>query len=510
MNHFNKFKQHLAIQTFLAIILPGITTVGSYITLREYLELEWLISAAATTVVLIISTGLAHFGLFKTSIQPLQMIWQAIWHVSPDKSDVPPPNLQSIKTGRELVSAVVQQVYELASSAPELKPDTQTPNPVASDQILESLPLAVLVLDKEWKVAKLNEAACSYLEKKREDIIGKGVNDTLHMSFSNEDTLDTWLKDSSENRATATHTWEHVKLNIDGKKSKSFDLAASYSKDNTAGNEVALVLFEKSKTYTVQEQATSYVAMAVHELRTPLTMLRGYIELFEDELGEQLSPEHKEFMRKMSVAAQNLTAFVSNILNVARIDEDQFVLKLHEADWSEVLKEITESLEIRAQVKGKRLHLEIAPDLPAVGIDKISMHEVLNNLVDNAIKYSGQNPDIFIKAQLGDDGKIETTVTDQGDGIPQNVISGLFTKFYRSHRSKSAVGGSGLGLYLVKTIVTAHGGNVWVKSKEGEGSSFGFSIQAYKDVGSADKSGGQDGIERQASGWIKNHSLYRR
>ncbi len=514
MNHFNRFKQNLAIQTMLAIVLPGAVGIAALIIAREQLGFELVPATIIAGSVFIISASLAQYRLFKTSIKPLEMIWQAVWHVSPDKSSVPPPNLQTIKVGRELVSAIVGQVYDLASSAPIVRSDAAAPVAEAtsspSPKLVELLPLPVLVLDKNWNIACINDVACTYLGRKRDDVMNKGINDVLHMSFQGEDTFDAWLKSSSENRAIDTRSWEQVKLATTDGENKKFDLAASYSKDNSEGHEVVLVLFDKSKAYNVQEQATSYVAMAVHELRTPLTMLRGYIELFEDELGDQLSPEHQEFMRKMSVAAQNLAAFVSNILNVARIDEDQFVLSLHEADWKEVLTEIVQSLELRAQVKGKRIHLEVADELPKVGIDKISMYEVVNNLVDNAIKYSGQSPDITIKAAVGKEGLIETTVTDHGAGMPQNVLSGLFTKFYRSHRSKNAVSGSGLGLYLVKTIVTAHGGNVWVQSKEGEGSTFGFSIVPFDQIDDKDKTSGSDGIERQASGWIKNHSLYRR
>src|SRR5690606_996615 len=99
--------------------------------------------------------------------------------------------------------------------------------------------------------------------------------------------------------------------------------------------------------------------------------------------------------RKMSASAQNLTAFVNNILNVARIDEDAFPLTLHETDWGKVLSDIIESLRVRAEVRGKHLNLIIAADLPKVGIDKISMYEVVTNLVENAIKYSGQSPEII-------------------------------------------------------------------------------------------------------------------
>src|SRR5690606_22088678 len=188
--------------------------------------------------------------------------------------------------------------------------------------------------------------------------------------------------------------------------------------------------------------------------------------------------------------------------------ENALVLKLQEADWKETLTEIVKDLELRAQVRNKRLTTEIADGLPAVAIDKISISEVIGNLVENAIKYSGPSPDIIVRASIGKDNLVETTVEDHGVGIPDSVIGGLFTRYYRSHRSKNAVPGTGLGLYLVKSIVNAHGGNVWVNSREGEGSRFSFTLQTWDSIKDQDK--GPDGLERQAGGWIKNHSMYRR
>lgn len=511
MNHFHKFKQHLAIQTFLAVVLPGALGIATLYVTREILSYNIVVAGSITGIVFVSTATLSQYILFHTSIKPLEMIWSAVWHVSPEKSTGPPPNIETVKAGREFVSAILSQVYELASSQTLIGSDskealTQT---MPKSGLVDIMPVPMFALDKDWNIIYVNEAACTYLEQDRKEILNKGLKNILDLSFKEEMGLETWLQTSSEKRATDTHTWEYVKLRKDGKTIKKFDLAASYSKNSSDGHEALLVLFDKSNSYQVQEQATSYVAIAVHELRTPLTMLRGYIELFEDELSSQLSPEHQEFMRKMNVAGQNLAAFVSNILNIARIDEDQFELTLHEADWNIVLHEIVQGLELRAQVKGKRIHLEVDENLPTVGIDKISMYEVMNNLVDNAIKYSGQSPDITIAAHLDKEGTITTTVQDKGAGMPQNVLSGLFTKFYRSHRSKTAVSGSGLGLYLVKAMITAHGGNVWVQSKEGEGSTFGFTLQPYSEVSDKNKPSAQNGIEHRAGGWIKNHSLYR-
>jgi signal transduction histidine kinase len=165
-------------------------------------------------------------------------------------------------------------------------------------------------------------------------------------------------------------------------------------------------------------------------------------------------------------------------------------------------------LQLRARVHNIELELTVAENLPQVAVDRISMHEVINNLIDNAIKYSGASKRIVINSQANSQGLIETSIQDFGIGIPESVINQLFQKYHRSHRSSTQISGTGLGLYLCKALVSAHGGNIWVRSKEGQGSIFTFTIIPYDQI-SKEQAAGEDGIIRGAHGWIKNHSLYR-
>jgi len=105
---------------------------------------------------------------------------------------------------------------------------------------------------------------------------------------------------------------------------------------------------------------------------------------------------------------------------------------------------------------------------------------------------------------------IETSVQDFGLGITTSIMPNLFTKFYRDHRNRAQIGGTGLGLYLSKAIIDAHGGSIWVRSKPGEGSTFGFTLVPYAQLTEESKRSGNNEIVRGAHGWIKNHSLYRR
>ena len=152
----------------------------------------------------------------------------------------------------------------------------------------------------------------------------------------------------------------------------------------------------------------------------------------------------------------------------------------------------------------------IEPNLPTVGVDRLSIYEVMNNLIDNAIKYSADSKNIKVDAHMSKEGYVETTIQDFGVGISPSIMPNLFTKFYRDHRNRSQIGGNGLGLYLCKAIINAHGGNIWVRSKIGQGSTFGFSVQPYAQLAAEIKNSDNKEIVRGAHGWIKNHSLYRR
>ncbi len=442
-------------------------------------------------------------------ISPVQALWQLIINISPN-GNLPPPNIDALKIGRELVADLSTQVLQLTAST-----EKSAANPANGDLnrnfIANNLPLPLFILDDQEAVVFANNHAGDYIGINPKDIIGKNFYMVMDMSFPSEQTLDKWLKQVKDTSATASSSWERVRLNVlDNHPTRLFDLAAYYNKDNPDKQETILVVFDHTKQYSQDDQAINFVALSVHELRTPLTLLRGYIEALGDELSQNTDPELQEFMLKMSATAQQLTIFVNNILNVARIDNDQLQLQLHEENWGNIVVSAANAINLRAKVRGINIETTVAPDLPSVGVDRLSIYEVINNLVDNAIKYSANGKVIKIDAHLSNDGMVETTVEDFGLGISPSIMPNLFTKFYRDHRNRSQIGGTGLGLYLCKAIITAHGGNIWVRSNFGKGSTFGFTVQPYAKLAAEVKNSDNKEIVRGAHGWIKNHSLYRR
>jgi signal transduction histidine kinase len=442
--------------------------------------------------------------------EPTKLIWQGILHIAPDVANVPAPDLKKKSMGHELVIYLVSHIYQLASVVTELEKTSATKHhDLASDFVANSMPLPLMVLDKNQTVLFANNAMCTYLERNPKDTIGQNVYSVLDMSFSNSQTFDAWLENAKANQAVANNSWERVRIDVgEYRNRKQFDLAAYYNKNNPEGFETMLVFFDHSKRYAQDDQALSFIALAVHELRVPVTLLRGYIEALEEDLEGKMDAETADFMRKMIAAAQSLSAFINNMLNVARVEGNQLMLKLREEQWPGIVQTAVNDLTLRAKLQGVEVATEIAEGLPTVGVDRVGIYEVLVNLIDNAIKYSTAGKKIIVKSYIGKDGLVETTIQDFGAGIPTNIMPNLFEKFYRSHRSRSQVGGTGLGLYLSKSIVDAHGGHIWVRSQEGQGSIFGFTVQPYSSLAEEQKSGDNKEITHGAHGWIKNHSLY--
>jgi signal transduction histidine kinase len=450
--------------------------------------------------------------LGKMFFQPIRVVWQAILYMSPDTINIPAPDVASVSYSHDLAENLVRQIYRLADIGQHMASTTGDSNQsLDTNFVANSMPLPLVILDKEENIVFANTSMLSYLGRSKTDTEKQNAHSIFNLSFRTDDTLEKWLNTTKQNTVTATQTWEHVRLQQgdDQSTAKYFDLVAYYNQANTWGYETMLVLFDRTKEYSKQEQAMSFVALAVHELRSPLTMLRGYIEALDEELAGKINPELTGFLQKTQVAAGQLATFVNNILNVARIDDDQMLFKLHEEKWQEILPATLNELALRASVHGITIKTSIAPDLPTVGIDRVSMYEVISNLIDNAIKYSrGKSKEILVTAKMHD-GVVETTVQDYGVGIPETAIPHLFTRFYRDYHNKAQVVGTGIGLYLCKTFVKAHGGNIWVRSKEGEGATFGFTLQPYANLANELKNTDNKEIIREPHGWIKNHSLYR-
>ena len=181
---------------------------------------------------------------------------------------------------------------------------------------------------------------------------------------------------------------------------------------------------------------------------------------------------------------------------------------LSEHSVQEVVDSVREDVSLRASSQNRLLEININSDLPTVGADLSSISEVLTNIIDNAIKYSNEGGLIKVCAARAGD-FVDISVEDYGIGIPSSVMSNLFHKFYRSHRSRETVAGTGIGLYISKAIVEGHGGQISVKSVEGEGSTFTISLPIFSTIANKLLDANSEITKQPGGGWIKNHGKMR-
>jgi signal transduction histidine kinase len=378
--------------------------------------------------------------------------------------------------------------------------------------LIDSLPIGFLVFNSKNELTNGNKSAyklLGYQEDEKPDT--HQVLEQLKTLKSSSTPLNfmEWLTNTRTSKIQLIKRWPFVTVK-NGEETVAFDIVAHYNKADSFGNDLVVLFIDRTNEYDRQEKQMEFISLAAHELRGPITVMRGLVDILKDEAGPTLSQEHNQLITRIMVSARQLAGYVDNILGASRIDRDSFEVHPARADWNAIVTQSMNDLSVRATAHHRNLEIATAKNLPLVAVDAAAIMHVLNNLVDNAIKYSPENGKVIINAEVKDD-FVETTIQDFGIGIPANVVENLFTKFYRSHRSKQIVSGTGLGLYLCKAIVEAHGGSIWVRSSEGSGTTFGFTLPTYDSVADQIKaSNNEEGIIRGSHGWIKNHALYRR
>lgn len=511
MDFFHSYRRRLLTRLFIRLLFSQILAAGTGWALYRYYVSDVALALSTTAIVALLGSIWAAVGMTRESSKPLQTIWQAVQHIAPDGEPQPAPDVKRLRAGRELVTNITNHLYQLASVVDNVEStNLRKTQDLSTSFAANSLPLPLIVIDNADQVLFANEMAASYFGIPADELVGTNLYTSVDMSFSDNQTLHAWLGQVRQKSATAQAHWDRVRVGLLGQKdTRQFDLAAHYNRDNPMGYETLLVFFDHTEVYSQDDQAMSFVALTVHELRTPLTLLRGYIEVFDEELGPELDEELQLFMKKMDAAAQQLSAFVDNILNVAKIEDNQLMLQLHKEEWNDIITSVVADMQLRANVRGVSIKTSIDPELPPVAADRYSIYEVLGNLLDNAIKYSHGAPEIHLSARLNSDGLVETSVKDFGVGIESSILPHIFDKFYRNHRNRAQIGGTGLGLYLSRAIVQAHGGQIMVHSKPEQGSTFTFTVLPYEKLSDEQKSPVNGKISRSTHGWIKNHSMYR-
>lgn len=223
-----------------------------------------------------------------------------------------------------------------------------------------------------------------------------------------------------------------------------------------------------------------FVSIASHELRTPMTAIKSYLwmVLKKPQTGDKLSTKTSEHIERAYQSTERLINLVNDMLDVSRIEAGRIELKPVTTNLKALIEDVYHEVEAKAEQSHLSVKLDIAPDLPTIKVDPDKIHQVLLNIIGNALKFTPAKGKITITAKQIDE-KIHVAVADTGKGISSEDQEKLFKKFGRLEHSLVSVaeaGGTGLGLYITKQLVEFHGGDIWVKSELGKGSTFEFTL----------------------------------
>jgi len=443
------------------------------------------------------------YSIIKSTI-PLRDLLSAILSTSDEHTNLTPPNPNDKKYERNGLKDALQIIYEISSQK-------NPKNNIDFDKIktkldrlneaLDNTSCGFVVMNSDQKITYANKSAPIYVDKD-----GK---QKLELLFNQTDDLNSWINECVKESIKEDKIWTRVPDKLPNEEGRRFfDIIASYQKG--LSSEIILTMIDRTQIYAEDEENLDFISFAAHELRGPITVIKGYVDILQDELADVLQGDQVELFRRLAVSSSRLSGYIDNILNTSRYDRRHLKMNLVEDTVKNVYAMIEDDMQLRASSQGRVLSTQFPEDLPTIAADRASLSEVLGNLIDNAIKYSYEGGVINVTAKVNGD-FVEVAVQDNGIGMPESVVSNLFQKFYRSHRSRETVAGTGIGLYISKAIVESHGGNISVRSQDGHGSTFTVSIPIYSTV--AEKlqasNNSNEGLISEGQGWIKNHSMYR-
>ena len=230
-----------------------------------------------------------------------------------------------------------------------------------------------------------------------------------------------------------------------------------------------LVLHDITDLRRADQIRRDFVANVSHELRTPLTAIRGYVEALQDEPGQTDST--RKFLDVLGRQSARMERLVADLLRLARLDARQEALDLTRCDMSQVFTSVVADLQPSIDAKRQAVTIEIAEDARDVRADAAKLHDVVRNLVENAVNYSPEHAHIRL-ATMRDGDRFTFIVADSGSGIPPADLTRVFERFYRVDKSRARPGGTGLGLAIVKHLVELHGGHVTAANQPGGGAVF--------------------------------------
>ncbi len=337
--------------------------------------------------------------------------------------------------------------------------------------VLDHLPDAVLRLDAQRRVIEANAAVLGLTGYPLEDLLGRPV----------EETLDPRLSDGRRVWAGGWHPSallpsvrrvpeQRLRVRTAAGREVTVLATGRYERDEDGALRGLVVVLREGSRRRSPAEGIEVISTVSHELRSPLTSVKGYTSLLLNR-WDRLGDEQKRMMlEQVHHDADRVTRLVTELLDISRLESGRLVLRRQLVDVPALVAAVTDK--VRMLEPQLEVEVRFPPNFPRAFADPDKVEQVLTNLVENAAKYA--SPKGMTVAGAVRNGHLEVAVADRGEGIPPSDLNRVFTKFFR--RAETRPTGSGLGLWISRGLVEAHGGQMEVESQVGQGSTFRFTL----------------------------------
>lgn len=340
-------------------------------------------------------------------------------------------------------------------------------------QIIDSVNDGIMALNAQGEIVSINPPASKLISSEPADLLNKKIADLYHWEQESKPFTPDITSPGSRKYADLTLT--------SGKDVSYVDLMVYVVEQPDSEIAAIITVHDLTQSRELSFMKLDFVAIAAHELRTPLTVVRGYLDMLSTDAVKQMSIFNIESLQKAIVGTDQLRNLINKLLNIARIERGEMEIFIEKMNLVNMVEENVHQHQTPAAQRLQKLTCSIEVDHTLyVPADPSSILEVLNNLIGNAIKYTPERGEIHVRVTADED-EARVEVSDNGPGIPEDLRKRLFTKFYRAERSLIAgTRGTGLGLFISKTIIELQGGKIGIEEDRGKGSTFYFTLPIYK------------------------------
>ena len=342
------------------------------------------------------------------------------------------------------------------------------------DALLDSAADGILIISPGHVITRSNPAFARMLDEPLPDINGKSHEAVIRLTC-HEDMLTLEQAEAGGWPLTPNATL-YVEGDLQRKSGIALPVGITYAPlISPEGNLLSIIATVRDITRfrEAEELKSTFISVISHELKTPVALIKGYVGTLRREDANWDREVIKDSLAVIEEEADRLTGLIENLLDASRLQAGGLSISLSDVDLPALAKRIAERFQIQSSIH--KINVEFPEGFPVVTADETRLEQVLSNLISNAIKYSPQGGEIQITGQVRS-AQVIVCVSDQGPGIAPEDIPHIFDRFYRSSNVKRTTKGAGLGLYLARAVIEAHGGRIWIDPRPGKGARICFSI----------------------------------